>query len=390
MLIGSSSCGGTVLPLLFLSFSAALTAIGSITDKEAFSSRNKNTASAQSYSDNKKGNQSSVGEEVENQDEEEEGQSIYSLFVCEEYITKNWSFDSLQQQLLCSNMSSTDHDLTGQIVWPACVLLSWFIHSNRDTLFSGKHLLELGAGCGLAGFVAANYCRSVLITDGNDIVVRLLDRNWHFLRHLQDRVAVAKLLWGDVNEINKAISIDHSKSNIAYTEAKTSVIAGVSVTTSTDTDSATAKSAAAATAAAAASSDYTDGEVPRCLQRYPDVVIGADVVLWPNQVIGLLFTIRCLLHRRGRAEAQCYISYIVRAHSTTKLLLQTAMEMGLRVDSIPIESFVPSDCRDFDELEKQLLKFTIDHSTPEERLLDTNSAEIERYHEAMQVSNMPC
>lgn len=57
--------------------------------------------------------------------------NLYGLFICEDYVEKFWTFADLKQPLLCSNMSSTDHDLTGQIVWPACVLLSWFIYHNR-------------------------------------------------------------------------------------------------------------------------------------------------------------------------------------------------------------------------------------------------------------------
>lgn len=48
----------------------------------------------------------------------------------------------------------TDHDLTGQIVWPAAKVLSWYIATNND-VFKNKVVLELGAGTGLAGFVAA-------------------------------------------------------------------------------------------------------------------------------------------------------------------------------------------------------------------------------------------
>ena len=65
----------------------------------------------------------------------------------------------------------TDHDLTGQIVWPACVFLSWFVYTHQD-LFRDRVVLELGAGCGLGGFVSAHYARSAFITDGNE--VRLL------------------------------------------------------------------------------------------------------------------------------------------------------------------------------------------------------------------------
>ena len=70
--------------------------------------------------------------------EDEEGNdNLYSLFVSEDYVEKSWYFHELQQPLLCSPQCSTDYDLTGQIVWPASVLLSWFIYRNKE-LFIGK------------------------------------------------------------------------------------------------------------------------------------------------------------------------------------------------------------------------------------------------------------
>jgi Lysine methyltransferase len=78
------------------------------------------------------------------------------MFVSEDYVVKKFTFGDLSQDLLCSNMSCTSHDLTGQIVWPAAILLSHFVYTFRENLHGGA-VLELGAGCGLAGFVAANY-----------------------------------------------------------------------------------------------------------------------------------------------------------------------------------------------------------------------------------------
>ncbi len=71
--------------------------------------------------------------------------NLDSFFICEDYVEKTWTFDDVSQSLLCSGMSSTDHDLTGQIVWPASEILSWFVCKNRH-LFQDKVVLELGAG----------------------------------------------------------------------------------------------------------------------------------------------------------------------------------------------------------------------------------------------------
>lgn len=43
-----------------------------------------------------------------------------------------------------------------QIVWPASKFLAWFIMNNQN-LFLNKRVIELGAGCGLAGFVSSYF-----------------------------------------------------------------------------------------------------------------------------------------------------------------------------------------------------------------------------------------
>lgn len=251
--------------------------------------------------------------------------NLYGLFICEDYVEKSWQFGELTQPLLCSNMSSTDHDLTGQIVWPACVLLSWFIYHNRAK-FTDKVVVELGAGCGLGGFVAANFCKSCTITDGNDIVCELLKRNKEHLNF--GNVEIAKLLWGikeevDVNTVTK-----------------------------------------------------------------PDIIIGADVILWPNQIIALLHTIRWLLEGK-KNEAVCYISYIVRANTTTERLFATAAKLGLDISTVPIEEFVPADCHEFDTLQKMLLCITLNAQMTEEEL-SAAVTELEKHTSEMDIHSRPC
>ena len=77
----------------------------------------------------------------------------------------------------------------------------------------------------------------------------------------------------------------------------------------------------------------------------PDVIIGADVVLWPNFLKPLFFTLRHLLSLRPTTSV-AYISYVVRAHSVTELLFDVAEELGLSVEEIDPYSFLPNELPD--------------------------------------------
>lgn len=77
------------------------------------------------------------------EDNEEDEDMFGNLFICEHYVKKYFSFWGRPQSLLCSNMSTTDHDLTGQIVWPASKNLSWFIAKNGPDLFAERVVVEV-------------------------------------------------------------------------------------------------------------------------------------------------------------------------------------------------------------------------------------------------------
>ena len=202
---------------------------------------------------------------------------LSSLFICEEYVEKEFTFphpggaSSTVQRLLCSSMSSTAHDLTGQIVWPAAEYLSYFIEYVLSKNLTDAVVMELGAGCGLSGFLASRYCSKSIITDGSDVVVRLLEKNMEFLG--SSNVEVSSLLWGMKIEINKIVDKNGAP---------------------------------------------------------PDVILGADVILWPNQIEFLLYTILWLLSFKP-LESNAYIAYVVRATSTTDLLLATAERLNLSI-----------------------------------------------------------
>lgn len=256
-------------------------------------------------------------------DEEDGNFNLENLFTNETYIEKSFVFegkndDTLVQKLLCSPMSMTDHDLTGQIVWPASILLSYFIVANKGSIFNDKKVVyELGAGCGLAGFVATNYCKHVLISDGNDIVMRLLKKNKDFLSSTNTSncdvscaVSIEKLTWGRKPDVIALID----QLNTVYNDARLT---------------------------------------------YPDVIIGADIILWPNEVRSLLLTLLWLLSYKPTCSV-AYISYVVRAKSTTKILFEIADELGLVIEQYDCDDYLPSPVpSNLLMLEKYIFKVSI-------------------------------
>lgn len=127
-----------------------------------------------------------------------------SLFISKDYNSINFSYKSTTQDLLSLKSSTTDFDLTGQIIWPAAEFLSKYLIDN-PSLVSDKVVLELGSGAGLSGLIASQFAKTVYLTDGNDIVVELLIKNLQFCT--KNNAQVKRLCWGIENtaEILKEI-----------------------------------------------------------------------------------------------------------------------------------------------------------------------------------------
>jgi hypothetical protein len=237
-------------------------------------------------------------------DKNDEDLDLSCLFICEEYVEKVFVFGDIIQKLLCSRMSCTDYDLTGQIVWPAAIMLCWFLKQN-SSMFCGKNIIELGAGCGLSGFFVSKFAKTVVVTDGNDIVVRLLQKNQnHIIGETSNptTTVIKKLIWGLKSEIKDI---------------------------------------------------YTFPET------FPDYIIGADIILWPSLVIPLIETLRWLLSFKASSSV-AYISYVIRAHSTTSLFISTAEKYGLNAEIQSMDSFLPQpEPTELKNLEKILFKINI-------------------------------
>lgn len=52
----------------------------------------------------------------------------------------------------------------------------WFVEEFLDS-FKDQTVLELGAGPGLCGFIAAHKAKTVVLTDHMDLVMDLIDLN---------------------------------------------------------------------------------------------------------------------------------------------------------------------------------------------------------------------
>ena len=63
--------------------------------------------------------------------------------------------------------------------------------------------------------------------------------------------------------------------------------------------------------------------------------------MWPNYTLTLMETISFFFAHNPKMEA--YVSYVLRAHSTTRLLYSCAEECGLDVEVIEPEVFLPCE-----------------------------------------------
>ena len=77
----------------------------------------------------------------------------------------------------------------GFVLWPSAIALSQWLVNNRHVL-QDKTVLELGAGCGLVGLVAAKYAGLTLLTDFNPIVLHNIKLNIDLNGRSQKAVAM--------------------------------------------------------------------------------------------------------------------------------------------------------------------------------------------------------
>lgn len=114
--------------------------------------------------------------------------------------------------LAASHAACTDHDRTGQVVWPAAGLLADYLLNEEGRQIVHQHgrggVLELGAGAGVVTAAAAvASAPTLLATDHNDVVLRLLAANAARIEAATAAsVATALLDWGSPSDRETARS----------------------------------------------------------------------------------------------------------------------------------------------------------------------------------------
>ncbi len=56
---------------------------------------------------------------------------IADLFLDLDYKPENFIYNDINIEILSLKSASTDHDLTGQVIWPAAIELSKYIIKNH-------------------------------------------------------------------------------------------------------------------------------------------------------------------------------------------------------------------------------------------------------------------
>lgn len=204
----------------------------------------------------------------------EEEDTLGSFFISQDYVLQQAVVQDIPQNYWALNSASTDYDLTGQVIWPGATVLAEYLLTH-SSIIEGKTVLELGAGTGLTGLFISHLTDWVILTDGNEIVMKVLSKNVEFAR---GKCSAIQVEWGK-----------------------------------------------------------EDNESRLEREEYPgkyEVIIGADVVYWENSIEPLYHTVKALLAQKGKF----IMCYTLRALRVQRKLLEKAEEMGLKIQELSVNS----------------------------------------------------
>ncbi|KAL4567747.1 hypothetical protein LXL04_023340 [Taraxacum kok-saghyz] len=115
----------------------------------------------------------------------------------------NLSLDSCGRRLSISQSPSSlgTPGVTGSVMWDSGIVLGKFLENAVETgllVLQGKKVVEVGAGCGLVGCIAALLGSQVILTDMPDRL-RLLKKNIedNLYGDVRGHATVTELTWGD-------------------------------------------------------------------------------------------------------------------------------------------------------------------------------------------------
>lgn len=220
----------------------------------------------------------------ENNAPDDEDSEIYldeSFFIDDSYVIQSFHYGSHTIDVYCLQSSSTDYDLTGQMIWPGADLMNSFILKNSH-IFQGMSIIELGSGVGITGLLCAQFCQKVVMTDHNDTVLKVLKRNVELQKsscsNYQNKNATCeKLEWGN-------------KEQLAH-----------------------------------------------ILKEHPqgfDLILGADICYQQDSIHSLFKTVHCLLNHKQTSICKFILAYVSRAKSVDTVVLREAQKHDLKVSEI--------------------------------------------------------
>mmetsp|Transcript_10974 Transcript_10974/g.33664 ORF Transcript_10974/g.33664 Transcript_10974/m.33664 type:complete len:250 (+) Transcript_10974:63-812(+) len=223
------------------------------------------------------------------EENDEEGLLTASFFANDQTVTLEQRIGDEVEVFLASPSACTDHDLTGQVVWPVARLLALYVYSERS-FFHSKRVLELGAGVGLTGLVAARYAQKSVLTDGSESVLKILHENVAQARRTLGRdVEAAALNW---------------------------------------------------------EAPLREKQMPAIIEKLggmPDIILGADVVQWPEALEPLMDTVSELLSR-GNSSAYFACGLVARSKWLRNELFRLSSLHNLQVSVWPhVEEAIRAD-----------------------------------------------
>jgi hypothetical protein len=251
--------------------------------------------------------------------------------------------NALTLAVFSSPTACTDFDLTGQILWPVSNLLAHFLASKiGQARIRHRRIVELGAGCGLPGLVAASLqADHVILTDGNEVVMDLLQKNIDSCLQQREeitcQVSAKQLTWGDRDRCKKVLdSIGHV-----------------------------------------------------------DHIVAADVVQWPAVLEPLLLTTKALLWTSTAEDPSLILGIVNRASATFDLFFSLAKELGFSYRKISATEYlengiVPESCKEFGGRQTEVYLVILTDRSQVPILLETTGEDVLLGKNYKNTSTLPC
>eukprot|EP01065_Artemidia_motanka_P009600 TRINITY_DN14926_c0_g1_i1.p1 TRINITY_DN14926_c0_g1~~TRINITY_DN14926_c0_g1_i1.p1 ORF type:complete len:560 (+),score=191.37 TRINITY_DN14926_c0_g1_i1:48-1682(+) len=103
--------------------------------------------------------------------------------------------------------SVLDHNLIAQVVWPAAhPFAEWCAGAEGVATLKGKHVLELGSGCGLCGVIAAAHARRVVLSDVDEVSLEMCRCATELPENGSRGLSVSRLRWGNAEQAEAVVA----------------------------------------------------------------------------------------------------------------------------------------------------------------------------------------